>query len=191
MTHFLRSFIALAVPDGARDQFAELTRAIARRAVSPAPRLIVADELHVTLKFIGRIERARADAMARALDQVAARRPPIRAEYAELTAFPSPGRARVIVARLSDAQRRLQDLADGVEELSRDFGLPGKARALVPYVSIARLRHSTDVSPWLPPRLDLDEPISLDQLELHGAEPAPPGASIYRVLARVALQPTP
>jgi 2'-5' RNA ligase len=188
VTPFSRSFIALAVPEAARDRLVELTSALARRAVPRAPRLIVADQLQVTLKFIGRIEAARAEALGRALASLAEDCPAIRAELAEVTAFPTPARARVIVARLGDADGHLQRLAASVEAWTSSFGIPVKARELVPYVSLARLRLSTDVRPWLTPKHTLDEAIHLGELELHAAEPSPPG-SIYRVLARVALRP--
>ncbi len=64
----MRLFVALEIPSMVRGNLADLLKTL--RAVSPQTRWVRADNLHVTLKFIGEVPEAKLTAIRMALSQV-------------------------------------------------------------------------------------------------------------------------
>ena len=99
---------------------------------------VAADNLHITLKFLGGIEDTRlsdiADAVGAAAD--------VRAFDIELRgvgAFPTPTRPRVIWAGAADAPA-FAELAAGVDRALVALGFPPEERGFTPHVTLGRVR---------------------------------------------------
>jgi 2'-5' RNA ligase len=102
---------------------------------------VAESNLHVTLKFLGRIEDARVDAIAAALRTVAARSPAFEIDVRGLGAFPTPGRPRVIWARLEPATP-LAQLAGDVDGALDALGFARETRPFAAHVTLGRVRES-------------------------------------------------
>ena len=121
-------------------------------------RQVVMANLHVTLHFLGSVDASRLDEV-RAL---ASRLPPDRLSIPvrELTGFPKPARARVLVARLDDAEEHL--LAWQAELAER--WPTGETRRFDPHVTVARSRQPVRL-PELPAISGLALDLELEQAD--------------------------
>ena len=101
-------------------------------------RWIDAENYHVTLRFIGDVDRSMADDVHDVLSGV--RRTAFSMTLAGLDAFGGQKpRALVATARLAPA---LVELQAEHERLMRRIGLPPEPRKFVPHVTLARLRNT-------------------------------------------------
>ena len=101
-------------------------------------RWIDAGDYHVTLRFIGDVDRGVANDVHEALSQV--RRPAFAMTLGALDAFGGEKpRALVATAR---AAAPLVELQAEHERLMRRIGLPAETRKFVPHVTLARLKRT-------------------------------------------------
>ena len=101
-------------------------------------RWIDAENYHLTLRFIGDVDRAAADDIHDALCQI--RRPAFCLTLAGLDAFGGEKpRALVATARPAPA---LVELQAEHERLMRRIGLPAETRKFMPHVTLARLKRT-------------------------------------------------
>jgi len=99
-----------------------------------------ADNLHITLKFLGGVEDTRLSDVAGAVGAAA----DVRAfdvELRGLGAFPTPTRPRVIWAGAAAAPA-FAELAAGVDRALGALGFPPEARGFTPHVTLGRLREA-------------------------------------------------
>ncbi|CAB3766296.1 2'-5' RNA ligase [Burkholderia sp. MSh2] len=127
----LRAFVALMPDAASRDALHRLPVTRGARRTPPA-------QLHMTLAFIGAIERDRCDALA-------ARLPALAAAYAlpvlpveRIAWWPSLPRARLIVAELA-AEPACVALNVELGALLDELGVPADRRPFRPHVTLARL----------------------------------------------------
>lgn len=180
----VRSFVALPVDADVRAALAEAGRQLARKPWGDRVRWVPADRMHLTLQFLGDLALDRVDPVAEALAQGSAGSGPIELSLDRVTAFPSPARARVIVAML-EADEGLADLVARVASALAAVGLPPEERPFRPHVTLGRVRRpplrGARVEATLPPlRFEVRE------LILFQSELTPRGAR-YGALRRVAL----
>ena len=127
-----RLFTGLELPDRLA---AELDRV---RGGLVGARWIDAANYHVTLRFIGDVDRAVADDVHDALSRV--RRPAFAMTLGALDAFGGT-KPRALVAMARPAAS-LVELQAEHERLMRRIGLPAETRKFVPHVTLARLRNT-------------------------------------------------
>ncbi|RQR28095.1 RNA 2',3'-cyclic phosphodiesterase [Burkholderia sp. Bp9143] len=135
----LRAFVAL-VPDAAsRDALHALP-------VTRGARRTMPDQLHVTLAFIGAIERERCNALAARLPALAAGHALPLQVVERIAWWPSLPRARLIVAELASDPACAALNAD-VSALLHELGVPADRRPFRPHVTLARLPRDADGQP--------------------------------------------
>jgi 2'-5' RNA ligase len=96
--------------------------------------------------------------------------------------------ARIVVLELDDASGRLAELAQSVDRVLHDYGVPIEERSFRPHVTLARLKHACDARQWL--RRDLGPMAAscdLAALALYRSDPQPDGPR-YTSLTRFALR---
>jgi len=144
-----RLFAALPLPGSLRRELFAASGAIARLLPSSVFRRVPPENLHLTLRFFGPeggpVDRERIAALLR--ERLEACSPgPLTLKAAEVSAFGSLRRARIVWARLTEDgvpegdPGRLLPLQRGVESVARDLGLPPETRPFVPHVTLGRLR---------------------------------------------------
>jgi len=188
MSDRCRAFFALPLPPpvlASVERFsADLRRVCERRGITG--RWCKPEQLHVTLKFLGYVERSAAAGLAGTLARRAAKLAPITSGLAQLTAFPSTRRARVLVVRLSDPSGAATKLAAQLEDDAATLGVPREERAFVPHLTLARFKPPVDVTELLEPVTVPQDPVELGVLRLYESRLRPEG-SYYAVLAEARL----
>jgi 2'-5' RNA ligase len=151
-----RLFAALDLPERVRTRLAASAAALARELDG---RAVPADNLHLTLHFLGAVPPERGAELARALRvSCAAVRPPLRMRLGPLVGRPSRGRARLCA-------RELRPEGDGLGQLHRVLGTalsealgrPVGDGRLWPHVTLVRFRRPVRLPAPAPPEDDRDE----------------------------------
>ncbi len=128
-----RLFTALEVPRSVAAGLSLL------RGGLPGARWIDAENYHITLRFIGDVDRRQADDLADALDQIVA--PQFTLSVYRLSVFGSK-KPHALIANV-EPQPVLGTLHADMERLCQRLGLPADARRFIPHVTLARLKNTT------------------------------------------------
>lgn len=151
-------------------------------ALRPEPRrMISAEDLHLTLRFLGWVDtdtRARLETMAA---QTVATLPAPWVELGGPILLPSPARPRVL-AFAAKATAALKRLAASLEEIATDAGVPPERRRFHPHITVARLRRRP--APWPPAAVVSRRRFRSDALVLFRSRSDPAGVS-YEPCARL------
>ncbi len=132
-TTWQRCFIALTPSAATRGRLAAL-------ATSPKARAVAAQDLHLTLAFLGVLTRAQATTLAQALPGLAAPLPPL--AFAGMECWPHPQRPRVQVATFA-LPDELYAVVQRLHPLLISLGLPIDSRPFRPHVTLARFQHGS------------------------------------------------
>jgi 2'-5' RNA ligase len=168
----MRLFVALSPPPGA---LAELEETVERlRAGWPQLRWPSPDKWHVTLAFLGEVDESKLAELGVRLERAAARHDSQRLLISGGGAFPSPAKARTLIARIESADgdlTRLVALARSVAAGARRAGAPppDEGRRYRPHLTLARTKQPADLgglvaalggphgTPWLAAEIELVE----------------------------------
>jgi 2'-5' RNA ligase len=135
----VRLFVALEVPSAVRDNFAalisELCAADAAASKNKA-RWVRAENLHVTLKFIGNVDAGKLDAIRAASSEVSSGGA-VELCFRGLGFFPNEKRPRVLWAGIV-ASPNLAPLAAGLNTRLEKLGIPRETREFAPHLTLAR-----------------------------------------------------
>ena len=164
----MRAFVALRLDADAEAAIDAVAREVAKRA-NAKPTL--KDDLHVTLKFLGDVDR---DSVARPVFEAAARaiaRVPKALTFDALTGFPHARRATVAVLEATHVPDPLVALAREVDDAAAALGVPAETRPYRPHVTLARLK-----PPRALPDYVYNAPIVAHVRALALCETRPPGS---------------
>jgi 2'-5' RNA ligase len=180
----VRAFYALPLSDEARSALVRARDALRRRAERSriTVRFLSDDSLHMTVCFLGYIDRERTPDFVELLE-ASSRISAIDTHLTTLRAFSSPRRARVVVAELEDPGGRLAALARAIALGAEKLGVPLEERAFRPHVTLARIKRPADVRDWLEHATLDPVPASFGELVLYESVLDPTGAR-YFPLAR-------
>ncbi|WP_137871682.1 RNA 2',3'-cyclic phosphodiesterase [Sphingopyxis sp. 2PD] len=174
-----RLFVALRPPRPVRDLLRTAMHGIS------AARWQDDDQQHLTLRFVGEVDRHRAEDVAAALGALHA--PSITARIAGVGMFERKGWPHTIWAGVEPAAA-LAGLHRKVDQLLARVGIDAEARAFVPHITLARLNRSAGpVAPFLAQHGDLaSAPFVFDHVILYESEMGH-GGSRYHPVARYPL----
>ena len=139
----MRLFVAAEIGERLAGRAADLIRELETRAADAAPRArltwLVADRLHITIKFIGDVDNVRAAAIVAAL-QSPLDVEPFYLTLAGMGAFPNSGPPRVLWIGIEPGR-------DGLIAAEREIGsrlttlaIPLERRPYSPHLTLARVR---------------------------------------------------
>lgn len=132
-----RCFVALPIDDmvaaDLADVMAELTL--------PGMRRTPAENLHVTLKFLGDVDDRQMPHILEALATATEDVPAFELEIVQIGYMPNPRRPRLLAAR-TDRPAALQKLHEQVEELTHAVGFQKEGRAYNPHITLGRFRRA-------------------------------------------------
>ncbi len=146
---FIRAFVALPISDETRAALARLQEQARRLRLRIG--WIRPENLHVTLSFLGDIERQAVQGLTAALDAAVRGIEPFSFETADVGWFgarhPTVWWAGVTPGPGAEAMSRL---AATVSQAVREAGCPDDAKSVfVPHVTLGRIRPGVDVSPLM------------------------------------------
>jgi len=175
-----RLFVALRPPREMRSALLALMGGV------PGARWQDDDQLHLTLSFIGEVDRHQADDIAAALSAIDRPRPTIAVQGAG--AFDHRGLVHSLWAGVAPDDA-LQQLHDRVNHALLAAGAKPEQRAFKPHITLARLgRQAGPVEPFLAGIAGISSaPVTLDAIFLFESRLGHNGAS-YEAVARYPLR---
>ncbi len=135
----MRLFVALEIPSAVRDNLAALIeelRAADAAATKNKARWVRAENLHVTLKFIGNADAGMLDAIRASLAEVNAGGV-VELRFRGVGFFPEEKRPRVLWAGIA-ASQNLAPLAAGIDARLEKLGIARETRDFAPHLTLAR-----------------------------------------------------
>jgi 2'-5' RNA ligase len=190
----MRLFLALDLPADVKDGLAEAVWS--RRdwwdaGTGSHLRKVPAENLHVTLKFLGDVPDDRVAAVRAAVAAGVPPVGPIELRPAGAGFFPPRGAARVFVVHLVGDVEPLGRVYAGVEAALEPLGFPREGRAFKPHVTLGRardrrgapaaIRRPVEQNPTL-----AGEAFVVDAVTLFGSD-LRPGGPVYTAVERWAL----
>ena len=143
-----RCFLALTLPDpvlvtldSARETF------LAGAPAWTEEKWVARPLLHVTLAFLGTLDDDALEAGVPRMRKTATLLPPFELRLAGVAAVPSPRRATMLWATLSDPGDALTGLRDELLAAFPSAGIPPDTRPLRPHVTLVRARSPRRVDP--------------------------------------------
>jgi RNA 2',3'-cyclic 3'-phosphodiesterase len=134
----VRLFVALEIPSAVRDNLAAMIRDL--RPLAEQLKWVRAENLHVTLKFLGETPEEKLGGIRRALSSVTSEKR-VDVHFRGLGFFPNEKRPSVFWAGI-EASTSLETLADDIHHALEAVGIPREERAFTPHLTLARLRAS-------------------------------------------------
>jgi 2'-5' RNA ligase len=179
----VRAFFGLPLPDPLRE---ELERYVSECAgIAPAFRWTPASNLHLTIRFIGSVDRNIVDDIARRLGELAL--DGFEIELGDIGVFKRGRRVRVVWIGLTRGGEEAAALAAQVEAECGRAGLAPESRTFQPHLTLARARDRVGAAlPPLPP-LPVLEPWPASELVLYSSHLGRP-AAVYEPLQRLPLK---
>ena len=192
-----RIFIAIELPVDVVRGLDGTISLLRERVETPDIKWVTAGNIHVTLKFLGDVPRARIDEIGRSLEPICAATPPMRLSVAGLGAFPSARAPRVVWAGLEGDTEPLSSLAHNVDAALVALGYPAESRPFTPHLTLARVRQeaSGDVRARLGEvilrtRMSQSLPFQAGSASIMRSQLMPRGA-VYSRLAHLRFGPLP
>lgn len=127
----VRLFIAINLPDHIREEIRGLGQSI------PGARAVPEEQLHLTLKFIGEVDGARAIDIGDALSAI--RHPVINTALRGVGCFPPRGEPRVLWTGIA-APDQVTALRNKVETCLAAIGMAREKKKFFPHFTVARLK---------------------------------------------------
>jgi 2'-5' RNA ligase len=151
----------------------------------PGARWQSEDQLHLTLRFIGPVERPHAEEIAAVLDTVDRPRPTLTLRGAGI--FGRAGRAQTLWAGIAPDDG-LSRLHDRIERALQRVGVPPDRRAFLPHITLARFGAGTTPIGVLPEKLAAlaSMPCEVDAFSLYESSLGRDGAA-YSVVEHYRL----
>src|SRR5688572_14120790 len=138
MSDVFRGFIGLPLPE---QPLKIVTRTLDKLEQFAAARRMKVrwarpEQLHVTLKFLGDVPRDSVDEFARLVRDAAAGRNAVDTAIDGLGAFGPPRRARIVFAKVGDAEEKIASIAAALEEGAAGLGIARETRPFHAHVTL-------------------------------------------------------
>ncbi|MDZ7724747.1 MAG: RNA 2',3'-cyclic phosphodiesterase [candidate division KSB1 bacterium] len=144
MQNKIRTFVCFELPP----TVLELLRSIQGRLkpLHDGTRWVNPERIHLTLRFLGDVERERLDAVMEAVQNACKAFEPFTLTVSKTGAFPNFKRPRVFWVGVSDPDQKLQQCQAAIEGELEDIGFPGEKRAFSPHLTLGRVNNSRGVA---------------------------------------------
>ena len=140
----MRLFIAISLSPEIRNDFSVLLHKLG--PLAPLVKFVRAENLHLTLKFLGEVSPVKLDAVCTTLSTIRSSRP-MTLEFRSLGLFPNESHPRVLWGGV-ESSSNLKSLAADIDHAMHKLGFPLENRAFLPHLTLARF-----YKPGLPPKL--------------------------------------
>jgi 2'-5' RNA ligase len=174
-----RLFAAIRPPESVRTTLLDLMEGV------PGASWQDEDQLHLTLRFIGEVDRHQAEDVAALLSSV--RQPRFSIALNGLGTFDRRGVPVTLWAGVAPHQP-LKSLHKKIDQAVQRAGVEADHRAYAPHITLARLsRSGGPIAPWLEKTGGVSSPeFTVDSFALYESELSPKGA-IYTIVERYKL----
>lgn len=137
-TAVVRTFICIEIPESIKQRIDSLQKPL--KSIDAQVSWTKPSNIHLTLKFLGAVEAARIQRVAKAVERAAAEINRFNLEVGGVGCFPSPRNPRVLWIGFGDVPDALEHLVANLEdELARE-GFAREKRKFSPHLTIGRIR---------------------------------------------------
>jgi 2'-5' RNA ligase len=133
----IRAFIAIELPGEIQEKLGQLIRQVQEHAPK-AVRWVPANNIHLTLKFLGNISPSNLNTLIASLQMEALRHRVMQFCVGGIGAFPNRSRPRVVWAGVT-APPELLVLQQGIDRETSRLGYPGEERGFSPHLTLGRV----------------------------------------------------
>ncbi len=186
----IRAFIAVRLSAEVTNEVARFEKELRRDLSGESVKVtwVPPANIHQTIKFLGPIDPALVDALAKTLRGMGSAVEPFSVTARGFGAFPSAKAPRVLWVGLEDSEGRLETLFRGVEDALEAMGFPRERRPFSPHLTLGRVRRGAlDLTERVESWKDREFGVSrVAEVLLYESRLRRAGAE-YVVLARAAL----
>jgi len=188
MSESIRCFIAIELSPDIKQALGRIEAELEKNI--SGVKWVKPENIHLTLKFLGSIDKETVEGIKKILDDIAGGARPFKIRLSAAGAFPDPSRPRVIWVGIDEGKDESTRLADGIEEKAAALGIEKESRPFHPHLTLARVKFIKDkdaVKRALPslkvPQAEMTaDKITLFRSTLMGAGP------VYTAIHEVSLQ---
>ena len=134
----IRAFIAIGLPRELKADIGKISSALSNQV--PGVRWVPAENLHLTLKFLGDIEEAVIPDIQAILNQITPRHLPIICKFGGLGVFPNFQRPRIIWLGVTEGSDQIEGLADDLSRELSGLGFKPEKRGFTPHLTLGRVK---------------------------------------------------
>lgn len=166
----MRLFVAIELPEWVKAELSSLSFGL------PNANWVPDDQLHLTLRFIGEVDRFQFEEIATALTEV--QLDPFDLVLEGVGTFPPRGTPKVLWVGLEKSEP-LQQLHRRVDSALHQAGVPPEGRKFSPHITLARLKDApmSRLGPFLTGHaLFKLEPFEIEEFHLFSSKLTPKGA---------------
>jgi 2'-5' RNA ligase len=133
-----RTFICVEIPASVRERIANLQREL--RSIDAQVSWVRSENIHLTLKFLGDVERDRVAEVVESVRLAAEVIAPFEIEIGGAGCFPSPRNPRVLWVGFASVPDPLRQLHSRIEDLLARRGFAREEKKFSPHLTIGRIR---------------------------------------------------
>lgn len=141
----LRVFVAIELPASVRGEIHKQTSALRQHLGGEFIRWVPAQNMHLTLKFLGDTAVSHFDFLRQMLSRETALHPPFEVQIGGVGCFPNQRTPRVLWVAVH-APSELTSLQRGIEAGAARLGYKPEARPFSPHLTIGRARENASLS---------------------------------------------
>lgn len=140
MTQFLRLFIAIELPESLWNPVRHLIQTLQEVTPRQTIRWVPAENLHLTLKFLGDTPAGEVERIRSAMEQAIQGMSVFDIEMADTGCFPDNKKPRVVWLGLKNPGENLQRLRDRIESQVAPLGYPTEKRPFKAHLTLGRVK---------------------------------------------------
>lgn len=190
----IRAFIAIEIGETVRAGLERVLRSLRNEPISGSVKWVTADSIHLTLKFLGDVDAARAPQILLAIQTACIGTAPFDLAVRGAGCFPNFDRPNVVWAGLVGDLDALAQLAQRVDDECERMGIPREERPFSPHLTLGRLKKEANQNERkqvgdIVRRLSIAQPGSIraDAVHLIRSDLRPAG-TVYTSLGNVKLR---
>lgn len=188
MLKTIRTFIAIEIPGNIISKIRELQEGI--KAYGFKIRWVRAENIHLTLKFLGDVDAIKINEIAKAVSKTVEGYTPISLQAKGIGVFPGIKRPRVLWVGLTGQLESLVRLQKTLDEKLEVLGFPKEKRPFKGHLTMGRIKDKIDVKKFSDALMAFrsfeSETFAADQIILYKSELKPAGA-VYTELSSASL----
>ncbi len=146
----MRMFTGISLPLEVREEIDALV--VRMSALFKGIKWVEVDNLHITLRFLGEVEKERVPDLREGLKSAAVGKKPFLISLATLGAFPSLRYPRVYWIGVDEGKEMVRSLHDDISDELKKVGFDPEGKKFHPHVTIGRVRKRASENRLLPER---------------------------------------
>lgn len=184
MKNTIRAFIAIPLPESILSFIRKIQGGV--RDYGFRARWVRPENIHLTLKFLGDIEKSQTESIGDAMSDTVKTHPPLSLAAKGIGVFPGIKRPRVIWMGLKGDTFPLIELQKKLDSHLHDIGFPKESRPFKGHLTLARIKGHTDSRKLLDAMETFgeleSETFAADQIVLFKSDLRPTGAVYTRLI---------